>query len=773
MADAVVKDGRVQLRDANGGAFSVTEDEARQALSGGEFRLETPEEFEVRAVARERSTLGQQAILTAEKLGRGATFGLSEAVASEVGGAEYRQAASERAAENPRLAMAAEIAGAIAPTLLSGGAGAVGTVARATPAALAGRVAMGAERAAGAAGSAIGLGGKGLVSAALGKGLKSAVSAGVETGLYGLGTSLADSALEGTDWTAERALAGLQSGIAYGAIGGGALGAGGVVAGRAARRAAREVVDSMINTGATFRRAVENWAEERAGSALDDLGAREAQLVDKLTGGGKNPERLERIQARFAEAGIESGSRAEVSAFAKQEAAAAAQAQAQVAAEVVARGGRVNGTEIRATIDDAFEELKALGNVEATTKLRKFVGKAPESIEEAERLQLKLDELADWARKSKSTALPEIEKVSENVSKHIDAAAAETGPAGEAMWKAARESARDWRTLAGRLGKEPLTDSEIGKIIGVAGTVASIATGSVLPYLATAAIGQSAPVRQFVRERGGASLGWLAQHTGWFERSSRSVAKRIAGVGGENPVEAVGAALKKPAKSAPLESIALFPKAADDAAKGPQYARSYAAIAASIAAARQNPSYIEERTSKVIGPIAAAQPEVAVAMARIMAEDHAWLSSKAPNPGMTPHTITPKAEKGQVPRREQQRIVAYANALSNPMSVFASIADGRVDWDGIEALKARRPDMWNSMRMQVIQETAASEDKIEPRRRALIGLAFEFPADWSMANVGTFQQIGAQPPDQGNGKPAIAGVSTEQYDLPGQSPGTP
>ena len=81
--------------------------------------------------------------------------------------------------------------------------------------------------------------------------------------------------------------------------------------------------------------------------------------------------------------------------------------------------------------------------------------------------------------------------------------------------------------------------------------------------------------------------------------------------------------------------------------------------------------------------------------------------------------------------------------------------------------------MWNSMRMQVIQETAISEERIAPRRRALIGLAFDFPADWSMANVTSMQQVGAQPPDQGNGKPAMAGVSTSQYDLPGQSPEGP
>src|SRR5687767_1426731 len=117
MAEVVVKDGRAHLFDETGNAVSVDEGELQQALASG-FRPQSREEYEQRAIAKERGTLGQQAITAGEGALRGVTFGLGTAAAAALGGEEYAQAARERAAVNPTTAVAGEVAGAIAPALL-------------------------------------------------------------------------------------------------------------------------------------------------------------------------------------------------------------------------------------------------------------------------------------------------------------------------------------------------------------------------------------------------------------------------------------------------------------------------------------------------------------------------------------------------------------------------------------------------------------------------------------------------------------------------------
>jgi hypothetical protein len=785
VAEGVVKDGRVQLRDANGNAASVEEKEVGQALAGGEFRLESAEEYEARARAKERSTAGQKAITAGEGALRGATFGLGTAAAAELGGEEYRRAARERQAENPNLAIGAEIAGSVLPSLLSGGSGAVGAAARLSPAALAGRAAGAVERGAGAIlGSA---GGQGALATAARAGIKAGAGAAIETSLYGMGSELADASLEGVDWTAERALAGLLSGAELGGKAGGAIGAGGVIAGRIAKRAARETVDAMLNGGKTLKRAVGEWAEERAATSIAGKGADDAdELVAALTNNGANPERLERMAAKVRESGLETASRSEVATIARREAEAAAVARAEAEATIIAAGAKPNPAQFRETLASTYEDLVEAGAKDAAGKMKHLLKTRPHTIAEAEQLAGRFEEVVSWARSAKSEALPELERTAQQLSSHIDDVAADAGPSAQQVWKTARQEASDWKDFATKIGKAPLTDAEVGRVIGLAGTVASIATGGVLPYLAAATVGQSPAVRQFVRERGGAALGWIASRAGLFERATNSVAKRIAGGGGD--LTAVGALGKEAAPSvtparallggtpaagqpkAPrrsfLESVQLdYPLLSD---KRESTAARYGALTAAIIQNQSNPRGSVDHFSEVIAPIARSQPEVATAMSRILTEDQEWLESQMPQPLGATDSMSPLAAKPVVTHREQKRLVAYANALAKPMDVFESIGDGHVDWDGIEALKARRPELWEAMRGKVILETSQRTTPLPLRKRQLLGLVFDFDGDWSMQNIGAIQKVGAQPADAGNGKPGMSNIDTGMNALPGQ-----
>jgi hypothetical protein len=734
--DAIVKEGRVQLRDAQGGAFSVPKDELHQALSGGDLRLETPDEFHERSVRTERSTIGQQALTVGEGALRGATFGAGTVVANELGGDEYRQAAVERAATNPRAYAAGEIGGAFAPALLTGGESTLASVARASPTALVGRLGAATSEAVGGVAARVGLGGEGLLASAARAGLRGGAAGAVEGAAYGLGSSAADASLEGVDWTADRALAGLESGALYGAPFGAAAGTGGVVLGRAAKRAAAEVIDTMLAGGRTLRRSVENWAASGAEASWAGKAGDEADtLVARLTRDGAEPERLERLSQRIQDAGYSDASRAEVVEFSKREAAQAIRSKQEMAAEFAAAGARPDGAAISETIAQSAADLKASGLADASRRLRRFAGAPPKTIDEAEALQRRLEGLSTWARESKSPAAPDIEKTVQQVSASIDDVASQVSPEAAANWKAAREGASDWRYLADRLHKVPITDAEVGRIIGVAGLSAGLVTGSILPTVGAALVAGNPAVRQFVRARGGAALGLLASRAALFERGVKEASERLAG---SAPVKALSSAVASEGGSGArrlLSAVQTYPRSESRQ----EIEKQYQNIAGFIAKTQQNPQALQAEIERTLAPVGHQQPEVAIAMAKRVAEDHAWMVQQLPAGYGPKRPLTPLAETHPLPQSEKKRIVSYAQALSNPLSVLDKLSQGNVDWHGLEALKARRPELYQSMRESVAVACAQQQKPLPYKRRVMLSLAFEFQGDESLGAVGAIQ----------------------------------
>jgi hypothetical protein len=121
---------------ATGRTVEVTEAELPGYLGDG-FRLESAEGAAARTSAEtiqeQHSGLGDKALAGVTGVARGATFGLSDLgfraldpeLAADIGRAR---------AANPTVSAVSEIAGSVAPALLSGGSTTVGALARATPA---------------------------------------------------------------------------------------------------------------------------------------------------------------------------------------------------------------------------------------------------------------------------------------------------------------------------------------------------------------------------------------------------------------------------------------------------------------------------------------------------------------------------------------------------------------------------------------------------------------------------------------------------------------
>ena len=232
----------------------------------------------------------------------GATLGLSDVVQTELFGRDPKDVAAEREAAGA-LGDVAQVAGAVAPALLTGGAGTAASAARLAPAgrlaAAGGRVARGTEAALGGGRAAK------LVGAGAG--------AAYEGATFGAGMLLSERALGGPEITGERLLQsvggsaglGMMLGIAgrgavMGAPAAGALASKGIAAARGLKA---DVAGFAVGAIAGPRAGFATRAAMRASGGVDDAAAlAEAQKAVGMRGLQAEEARLQsRIHTAKAE----------------------------------------------------------------------------------------------------------------------------------------------------------------------------------------------------------------------------------------------------------------------------------------------------------------------------------------------------------------------------------------------------------------------------------------------------------------------------------------
>ncbi len=225
--------GRVNLIGPDGSPVNADASEVASLIEDG-YRPASQAQVRQDHEAKEYGDLDSQFAAGAEGLAQGATMGIYGAVAGAIS-PEYERERRLRQQHNPITSTAAEIAGAVAPALLSGGTGAVGALARATPAAIEANLGtklagyLGGKAASWTASKAAGVAGR-----AVGLGLEGATDQAVRT-------VLDDAANGDVDVTAERMLDAAWTGFATGAaleLGGAAIGAGIDAVGAGARKVA-------------------------------------------------------------------------------------------------------------------------------------------------------------------------------------------------------------------------------------------------------------------------------------------------------------------------------------------------------------------------------------------------------------------------------------------------------------------------------------------------------------------------------------------------------
>jgi hypothetical protein len=749
MADAVVKDGRVYMRDDQGRAFSVPEAEARTELASG-ARLETPGEFSEREIRKQRETAGQQLLTAGEGAVRGATLGLGTYALTEALGDDYRQAALERQSINPGIATIGESIGAAAPLLATAGTGALARAASYTPATLGMRAGIAAEKTLGAAAArALGLGGEGagLLSRAAASGVRLGVGGAVDAGLYGLGGSLADSALEGVPWTADRALAGLQDGALYGLVSGSTFGAALPVAGALGRKMAAAMAE-----GKGLRGAVEEWSSRRR--VLRTVGD-EARVFQQLTNDGTNPGELKAVGKWLQDNGIPTSSAREAADALKPIARRSSEAIAATAKAASAANVAVDLSPVASIVRERIDDLAQSGTRSgkaATRKLSRefaFLDQAPTAT--FERIWKDSEIVGAQIAKEKNPALSaQLEVISDSLGKSLDDALV-GAPDMQATWRAAQKDRRLATVLgegaereAARAAQQAHSAFGEGTQSAFMGALTALTLGGGAPaaIMSGLAIGAG---KRFVQARGAAALSRVADAVAntvvRIDEASKALARGEVGRGAAHARELYDN--RDVPETIAARSLAHLAGATKDRDK------QYEAVSATLAEQLANPEAEHARISKAIEPFAKQQPEIALQMAQQLSGDYAWLRTKVPSAMGNKQSLTPQAEPRPIPTPAKQKLVNYATALADPVSVIEDMSRGRVNWDGIEALKERRPDLWEGMRQSVIFACAQSTETLPYKRKIMLSLAFDFQADPSLGNVAGVQASGQVPtPEQ-------------------------
>jgi len=299
------KGARVYAQNPNGELVTVS---AEDATRPG-YTVLSPEQVKSEhARKRYGQSVGDVALAGAAGAARGLTLGASDAIIAGVGGDDTRRALQGLREANPIASGVGEVAGAVAPVLLSGGAsaGASGASLAKGVASLGAKVAGGAATAIRTAGAApraaaalggvvergvarglekLGYEGASVLSRAGAGALKTAAAGATEGAIYGGAQAANDAVLNGDKITAEKIVAGMGHGALFGAGVGGALGAAGplVTGGLSKLKPSKEGLEKLaqeqalksVARGTDIRRiagkAVGDAAEARLAATADDL----------------------------------------------------------------------------------------------------------------------------------------------------------------------------------------------------------------------------------------------------------------------------------------------------------------------------------------------------------------------------------------------------------------------------------------------------------------------------------------------------------------------
>lgn len=798
----------VHLRGSNGQVQAVDGSTAGQILGSAEgLRTGTASavDYALQEERKKYETAGQIALTAGEGVGRGLTFGLSDAALSAAGADT-----AKRQLYNPGTAIAGELGGALAPLLFTGGGSGAATAAsmggrglvagaRGGEAALA--LARGAEAAnaarevglLGRAGNAItaptralsegagilgnlaerGVVGMGATEGGmLARGARAAVTGATEGAVYGAGQAIGDASLRNEPITVEKILAGAGHGALFGgALGAGVVGAGGLLAkgASAAKTGAESVIQRLANKEAGEAAA---QGESMIGKLLRSTS--EEAAIKSLGGTQKQVGKVEQLIERAGDEAAQKAMRSRIRDVILDEAPQAiGKAKGAILNEAERAQGIATWMEQAGAKKGAMvEQINAAG---VKPSVSGFEAKAEELAKAAERryggegVAAKIrEEAATFAKtfaanggdfaaldKARNSFLSTFEaghsriladagkKMSEEIRREVARA---VEPLGKDAAKAWHSAARDF-DIATHIA--PMAENGIGRAADGGGILDKL---SGAPAIAGALLG-GAPLGAAMAA-GSAIGGKLVKRYG---DNVLAVATRGAAEGqllsslraaadsrmGEGVAKFLGQTAGR-AKNADVHPLVQSLRHGTERAADRD--KAFAQRRAEMSETIGRPEVVR---AKMATTIQHAPPDLVQAVAQKKIDAESFLKSKDPTPPNAVGTLTPVASGGpRVSPVEQARFLRYAKAVDDPLSVLGDLEKGRLSREGVEALRTVYPGMYGELQGHVIAGLAQRKEPLTYQQETALSVLLGVPSARSPKDVAGYQQSIAAPPDQ-------------------------
>ena len=698
---------------------------------------------------KEYATLGKTVKSFGAGALSGATFGLSDLALSQDEGT--RQELEKLRQHHPYANMAGQLAGATAPMLLSGGAGALGEAAEFAPTTLVGKLG------AGAAHLAEGVVGEGATSV-LGRVAQSAIplaaQGAAEGAFYGAGNVISENAIGGQEITAEKLLAGAKDGAVTGFLAGAGLGAAGSLAKSAVEGTFKLAgADSLkawlqdIADQQTMKAVgIDKVQYSRLGRTAEDVEQRVSEIADtvrnaKLDNGEKvfkpfttASETADRLAIAERESGERLGKITD-----KIEAIAQEHPEA-----------RPNIPEFLQTVDDkVLSDLRSSGIAEVRKRADRVENVISELREKAANNEaVSFAELRDFRQDFDSLiyqeradagagvrALPNprlkaLEQtrslLEDTIEKSADRAAAISGDAElQGAYQAEKSTFRDLRQakeMAEKwemrdMGNRMVSPSDYG--VGVGGALAAAASG--VGGIASGGLGLAmTAAHNVIRERGASIMAHIADRAANINALSHAAVHVDSSI-----IDSVAEFLHE---EAPRTGIHTTSKIVEHTAD--ERRKAFDKVSEQLAEVTGNPQAAAAKVAEHVAPLAQQAPGVASKVASTLLADAQYLQSKMPRTAGAAASLQPQFDKNRVSDLDLAKFNNIRRALDNPLTVLDDMKAGKMPpREVVQTLKDRRPEIFQQIQGEVMKQLAGMKEKL-PRDKALqVGRLFGVPMD--------------------------------------------
>lgn len=778
------------LVNPNGKLVGVPVDQVNAAMRNG-YREETDEEYRSRWLRDTYGGTGGEIAAGAAGAARGLTFGLSDQLLTKANIVDP-EVLRTLEQQNPASSTVGEIAGAVLPSVVSGGTSAAASGARAIGtlprlAASAGKaveskVSLGLAKRLGGLMAAPKdgiLGVRGIGERIMRNAAAKAAGGATEGALYGAGQAISEDAIGDAETTAERVIAHVGMGALLGGAAGGVLGAASEAV-PPAISATRKAASKAIPEGGS----VQGWLEKVANeSAVKATGARGVD-IRRL---GSN-EKMQQVGRDLRQYSLDDGTRLITGKESPSELhEKLVLGKKETIAKLSEYREKVNNY-VKSSPDDAYDYTEFFKRVrdEVLTPLRKSL--VPQEHKKADKI-LKTLEPANTAWNNGKVFTPkELEKLRSDLADIAYPKSPKGGGIPPQPPSYAAELVKTERILADFLEQnaerviKKFEPESVGKYaelkrqaesmikgekMGTKSSMQDLGNRWISPSDYMTGIGggilaggptgilagvTSALLHKAARERGRALVARIAGETadrlsGISEASSKT-AQAVTDVVDSFVGATKSAANKITAAPVPASIFelpsrpSLVPSSASSGKRNDRVADSIKSID-EIKDLASDQAKLTEKISKSIEGISGEAPKTAAAIATTASKAVQFLASKAPSDKTPDTVVNPVARKWKPSVSEVAKWNRYVDAVSDPLKTLGRINDGTVSREEAEAIKVVYPKLYQHMQLELMGRISELEYELPYKKRVQMSILFDVPLDPTLqpAFIGGIQQL--------------------------------